>query len=383
MKTLPPQHMRLAYFDDMERQLLDLFRAVVFAPILAVLKAANPQVAPEVKEITNQLAPIACPKCEDVAFTAALGVCANCGHIVTVKAEDLKNASEAPLRAALRTGRVQYADGVFSGVFNRGIADGLQDIGAKFNKLTKTYTLTAASVPPWVRADAAIYGVAAKAAHDAVLAKLTQMQADLDAALERAPLHPERTLERVEDGFKPSATTLGIKPELGAEANERLSAAYRDNVKRYAKDFSAAMMTDLRGITEENARQGYRFDKLTDGIKGRFDVTTSKARFLARQETALFMSAYRRERFGESGVTRYMWSTAGDARVRPATNLTPAARRHAGNHRRLDGQIFEYAKPPIVDPNTGRRANPGQDFNCRCVDVPVLDDASDLVGISK
>lgn len=375
MKTLPPQHMQMAYFSDMERQLLELFREVVFKPILGIMKLANPTVAPEVREITNQIEATKCPKCADVAFTAALGVCANCGHIVTIKAEDLKNASDAPLRAALRSGRVQYSGGVFSGVFNKGIAAAIQDIGGKFNRATGTYSIADADVPMWVRADAAIYGTAAKAAHDAVLSKLDQMQADLDAALEKAPLHPEKTVERVEGGFKPSAATLGIKTELGPEATARLAAAYSENVKRYVKTFSAEMMTDLRGITEENARQGYRFDKLTDGIKGRFDVTTSKARFLARQETALFMSAYRQERFGEAGVRRYMWSTSQDARVRPATGLTPAQKRHAGNHRRLDGQVFEYAKPPIVDTNTGRRANPGQDFNCRCVDVPVLDEA--------
>ena len=57
----------------------------------------------------------------------------------------------------------------------------------------------------------------------------------------------------------------------------------------------------------------------------------------------------------EAGVTEYIWQTAGDERVRP-------------NHRSKDGKKFKWSNPPA---DTG---HPGQDYQCRCVAEPVLDD---------
>jgi uncharacterized protein with gpF-like domain len=36
------------------------------------------------------------------------------------------------------------------------------------------------------------------------------------------------------------------------------------------------------------------------------------------------------------------------------------------------GTVFKYSEPPIVDVRTGRRANPGEDFQCRCTANPII-----------
>jgi uncharacterized protein with gpF-like domain len=36
------------------------------------------------------------------------------------------------------------------------------------------------------------------------------------------------------------------------------------------------------------------------------------------------------------------------------------------DHADLDGTLQDTYDPPIVDKKTGRRGNPGIDFNCRC-----------------
>lgn len=41
--------------------------------------------------------------------------------------------------------------------------------------------------------------------------------------------------------------------------------------------------------------------------------------------------------------------------------------------RKKDGQIFEYANPPADTDH------PGHDFNCRCVQIPVLDNNEQIV----
>jgi SPP1 gp7 family putative phage head morphogenesis protein len=78
---------------------------------------------------------------------------------------------------------------------------------------------------------------------------------------------------------------------------------------------------------------------------------------------SLFVSKYREAVFEENGVKKYIWSTANDIRVRD-------------RHRSLNNKVFSYDDPPVVDKKSGRRANPGEDYNCRCVAIPYLSGAN-------
>jgi SPP1 gp7 family putative phage head morphogenesis protein len=52
-------------------------------------------------------------------------------------------------------------------------------------------------------------------------------------------------------------------------------------------------------------------------IMDNYGVGQRKAKFLARQETALLMSKFHEQRYKEIGVTKYIWSTSNDGdRVR-------------------------------------------------------------------
>ena len=60
-----------------------------------------------------------------------------------------------------------------------------------------------------------------------------------------------------------------------------------------------------------------------------------------------------KDRAVNTGHTRYIWQTAGDQRVRDT-------------HRVLNGKIFDFNNPPIID-ELGNRGNPGEDYQCRCI----------------
>jgi SPP1 gp7 family putative phage head morphogenesis protein len=327
MKTLPAQPIRPAYWTDIERQLKEIFWLIVFKPVVDMLKEANPQ--------------------------------------VTDRTIRLANAGEEDLRLALRTGQIQYADGVFSGKFSSATSRALRAMGAKLQSRRVVFTLSPSDVPAWVRAEAGAYTVRAKELHDATLRKLDQVKADLASAVQAHRVNPAASVDAFQKGFKHLATRLEITPELASHSRAALLEDYTKNMDLWIQKFSEGMIGGLREAVEDNAMQGYRFDKLIGGIKSRYGVTTSKARFLARQETGLFMSKFRRERFSEAGVTHYKWSTSNDERVR-------------NSHRALDGKIFAYADPPTVAtiPKL-RKANPGEDFNCRCVDIPILSPLSE------
>ena len=59
-----------------------------------------------------------------------------------------------------------------------------------------------------------------------------------------------------------------------------------------------------------------------------------------------------------AGIKEYTWRTRRDGRVRPT-------------HARLDGTRQRWDRPPIISAD-GRRGHPGDDYNCRCIALPVL-----------
>lgn len=95
-------------------------------------------------------------------------------------------------------------------------------------------------------------------------------------------------------------------------------------------------------------------------IQASYNVSKSHARFIARDQMAKLNARITQQQQTDAGITEYVWRTVGDGRVRES-------------HRHLNGKRFKYSDPPIVDPKTGRRANPGEDYQCRCVALSVFD----------
>ncbi len=95
-------------------------------------------------------------------------------------------------------------------------------------------------------------------------------------------------------------------------------------------------------------------------IQKAYNVSKSHARFIARDQMAKLNAQITQRQQTDAGITEYVWRTVGDARVRES-------------HRHLNGKRFKYSDPPVVDTKTGRRANPGEDYQCRCVALPVFD----------
>lgn len=276
------------------------------------------------------------------------------------------------LHDALRTGQVQYDThtGEFSGQFSASISRPLETIGAKFDKRRKVYRIRPEKVPTWVIAESQTYKVTAEEAHKAITRVLAQVQISLDELAEKYAVDGSMVAKGVEAGYRAVGKELGISAELSPESMARIRREYTDNLKLRVRTFSNEQVGKLRELVEGNASAGYRFDRLISGIEARYEVSRNKAKFLARNETAFFMATHREARFAEVGITDYHWSDSRDERVRG--NPSGKYPMGCGDHWHLHGKRFSYSEPPVVDPKTGRRANPGKDYNCRCVDKPIL-----------
>lgn len=110
----------------------------------------------------------------------------------------------------------------------------------------------------------------------------------------------------------------------------------------------------VEALLDKNWTTGTRWEELADMLEHVGDVTESRAKLIARDQTSKMNGAFNQARQTSIGIEQYEWQTAGDERVRET---------HAAH----DGVTFDWDSPPE---DTG---NPGEDINCRCVAIPVFD----------
>jgi SPP1 gp7 family putative phage head morphogenesis protein len=97
---------------------------------------------------------------------------------------------------------------------------------------------------------------------------------------------------------------------------------------------------------------------------------SKQAELWARDQTLKAHAQVARAKHESVGIREYIWRTSEDERVRGRPGGKWANSR--SNHWVLNGRLYRYDQPPIVDEYTGRQCNPGEDYECRCTAEPVL-----------
>jgi len=153
-----------------------------------------------------------------------------------------------------------------------------------------------------------------------------------------------------------AATLMGVKPSDVGTA-EAIAAARQANIDLMVK---AAMSyaADIEAILDDPDAFGTRVEDLADAIEERTGVAESHAELIARDQTLKLNAALNEGRQTAAGVEKYIWSTSKDEKVRPS-------------HQEMDGRVCRWDDPPDVN-GDGERLNPGEDFQCRCIALPVL-----------
>jgi SPP1 gp7 family putative phage head morphogenesis protein len=137
------------------------------------------------------------------------------------------------------------------------------------------------------------------------------------------------------------------------------------------KDFTAENVALIKSIPQQmfdqieqkvisGIRNGERHEEIAKQIQERFAVSESRAKLIARDQTLKFYGELNRARQQAMGVSRYVWRTSNDQRVRDA-------------HGEFDGNTYSWDDPP-GDGSAEEGTHPGTAINCRCSAEPVLDD---------
>lgn len=141
--------------------------------------------------------------------------------------------------------------------------------------------------------------------------------------------------------------------------DEKLQSVIRLNtnlIKSLTEDEKATIAATLKN----GLLKGRKMNDIIEDIRHEASVSSSKARFWARDQASKFFGEVTRERQTGAGVPGYVWRTIGDIRTRDA-------------HSALEGTYHEWKHPPKVYVNgILKSAHPGEDFNCRCFAEPAF-----------
>jgi SPP1 gp7 family putative phage head morphogenesis protein len=165
-------------------------------------------------------------------------------------------------------------------------------------------------------------------------------------------------------------STLGIDLLHGEPYLAQQLEMFAEDNARLITSMAATALDDVAGIVMRGARAGTQVGDVADEIRKRFDVVEGKAGLIARDQVGKLNGELTQLRHQAVGVTEYEWSTSRDERVR-------------SRHAELEGTEHRWDDPPVVDEKTGRKAHPGQDFQCRCTAIPKVDDLLAALGLDE
>lgn len=197
------------------------------------------------------------------------------------------------------------------------------------------------------------------ATDDDARSALSGVAFDLATASRAAGTAAAATLRHSRSEFRRLKLVVDREPKL----DKALAAWKKASVGRVEKilEREKGTIVDLLADSEDRTP-----DELSDRLEDRFAVTKRKLETAAHDDILTLNGEITRDRQQAAGVTSYVWTTAGEERVRPS-------------HRELDGRTFDWDDPPVTN-DAGDTNIPGGDYNCRCVAFPVLpelDQASD------
>jgi len=154
------------------------------------------------------------------------------------------------------------------------------------------------------------------------------------------------------DQLRPS---VGVDVFTGHEAwlEPAMREFTRENVA-LIKSVPSQFFGELEKTIARELADGARFEKLADIIEERYGVAQSRAELIARDQVGKFNADLDRVRQQQLGITRYVWRTSQDERVRD-------------EHAAREGKVFKWSDPP-------EDGHPGESVMCRCSAESIIED---------
>lgn len=314
MKQIPPIPLKDKYWLDIQKEIERIFNEVLFIPLY---------------------------------------------RAVGIPVKEVRNAPSTPLEKAIAEGKVWYDGEHFKGEWNARISKELREMGAEFLPKSKWWRYTE-TLPAGISFAIAAATIRYDAIKKAVIWTLDNADIKSIDNLGNLPDRFTRTIEWLDGDFNKALKGITIPPQLTEGEKNGIAVDYSSNMGLYIKKWTEESILELRQDVERMVYAGQRPDAIARLIQTKYGQSKRKAKFLASQETRLMKSTFDRERAKSVGSQKYVWRGRMDAKERDS-------------HVELEGDIIFIDSPPVVDHKTGRRAHAGEDYNCRCVPIYIIE----------
>lgn len=272
----------------------------------------------------------------------------------------IQNASQGLLEA-IKSGRIQFNRGQFSGPFTSTLSKELKKMGALWDRTQGSWKIPMSKLPQDVRDAISVSITKYATTVDRIVARLERVDPDLVAEQFHGEKLFDAALFKTDKRIKAQLKNITVTPELTTAQRGDIAKDYTENLRLYIKDWTKSEIVELRERVEKLALTGTRYDLLAKEIQKSYGVSQNKAKFLARQETSLMLSKFKETRYRAAGSAEYIWTCVAGSPNHPVRPM----------HKRLDKTVQKWNDPPIID-DQGHRKHPGQDYNCRCTARPII-----------
>ena len=170
-------------------------------------------------------------------------------------------------------------------------------------------------------------------------------------------------------------TVLGIQPELNEPWLQDMVDQFAKSNARLIGNVTNDFIDRVERRIADRIREGLRPEVIAKEIERDFirsqgieaQKAKKRAKLIARDQVASLQGDITKVRQTQLGVSRYIWRTAEDERVR-------------SSHASRNGEIFVWGEP--IQPQLRSKGlkvdtidgHPGKPINCRCYAEPILDD---------
>lgn len=273
-----------------------------------------------------------------------------------------KNAEEDAITKALLKGSIVYENNGFKALdrFSNEQSKILQKWGAVWDKWSRTWKLPYSKVPQHALVAIAANRNLTQQKVDFIKKFLEDLQANWEMAVSTMVYHDEveTILDDADNEIQNTVKRLNvIEPELTAQQKAEITETYTNNLNFYIKNFGDERIPLMRQKIQEVVLNGGRMVDVRKMLEREYGVWGNKAKFLAQNETNIMLAELKKVQYQAMGFDKFIWRTITDGREREL-------------HRHLNGRVFKYDDPPIIDLHTGERGLPGQTYNCRCSAIP-------------
>lgn len=157
--------------------------------------------------------------------------------------------------------------------------------------------------------------------------------------------------------------------EAGIAVEFRLTPALRDVLKAtievnvsLIKSIPQQYLLEIEGLVMRSVQVGRDLGSLTKELETRYGVAYRRAALIARDQNNKATAAINRVRQVEAGIEEAIW-------VHSHAGKTPRPSHVKAGRERVKFKVSEG----WFDPAEGRRIQPGELINCRCVSRPVVE----------